>query len=60
MTAAWVGAGAAGVVAVAAAIAERGRARRTNLDRIGMFDCRSIQLFAILALLLCVSVALNS
>ena len=60
MTAAWIGASAAGVTALVAAIGERRRQQRDDPDRVGVLDWRSIQLFAILALLLCVSVALNS
>jgi hypothetical protein len=48
------------VTAVVAAVGERRRHRRDDPDRVGVLDWRSIQLFAILALLLCVSVALNS
>ena len=60
MNAAWIGAGASGLVAVIAAIGERRRTHRKDPDRVGAFDWRSVQLFAILGVLLCVSVALNS
>ena len=53
----WWLAGAAALVAVVAGLADRHRARRDDLDRIGLLDWRSIQMFALIAIALCVIVA---
>lgn len=58
MAPAWIAAGVAGAVAVAAGLAERGRRRRRDLDRIGMVDWRTVQMAAMLALMVAVGVGL--
>jgi hypothetical protein len=58
MAPAWIAAGLAGAVAVAAGLADHSRKRRRDLDRIGMVDWRTIQMAAMLALMLAVGVGL--
>lgn len=60
MPAAFWGAGASLIVALAAALGERRRGRRTQLDRVGWVDWRTVQLAAIVAALLLVSVGINA
>jgi hypothetical protein len=56
---AFIGAGASIAVAVLAGIGQRRRTHRSDLDRIGMVDWRSLQMAALMAAALCVSVAMN-
>ncbi|AXJ94752.1 MULTISPECIES: hypothetical protein [unclassified Sphingomonas] len=60
MPAAFWGAGASLIVAVAAAFAERGRRRRADLDRIGWVDWRALQLGALVAAMILASIGLNA
>ena len=54
----WIAAALAGVVAVAAGLAERARGRRRELDRVGLVDWRTVQMAAMLALMVAVGVGL--
>lgn len=56
----WIAAGVAGAVAVAAGLADRTRTRRRELDRIGWVDWRTVQMAAMLALLVSVGLALHA
>lgn len=55
----WALAGAALATALLAAWRERARSRRHDLDRVGLVDWRSVQLAAILAMLILAGLALN-
>jgi hypothetical protein len=55
----WVGAAAAIGVAVASALGEHRRRNRRDLDRVGLVPWPLIQLLAMLAAVICASVALN-
>jgi hypothetical protein len=59
MAPAWIAAGVAGVVALAAGLTDRARSRRRELDRIGLIDWRSVQMAALLALLVAAGLALK-
>lgn len=58
----WLFCGAAGAVALAlaAAFADRRRRLRRDLDRIGFVDWRTVQMAALLATLLLLSLALHA
>lgn len=58
----WLFCGAAGAVAfaLAAAFADRRRRLRRDLDRIGVVDWRTVQMAAVLATLLLLSLALHT
>ncbi len=58
MALAWVAAGGAGIVAVAAEFADRARRARADLDRIGPIDWRSVQMAAMLAMMLAIGIAM--
>jgi uncharacterized membrane protein len=58
MTSAWLAAAAAGAIAVAAGLADRGWQRRRNLDRIGWVDWRTVQMAALLGLMVAAGLAL--
>lgn len=60
MPAAFIAAGASIAVAVLAGLGERRRRRRADLDRIGVIDWRSVQMAALLAAALCVSLGVNA
>jgi len=60
MAAPFWAAGAALLVAVAAAIADRRRRLRDDPDRVGWIDWRSVQLAALLAAILLVSIGLHA
>lgn len=53
----WGAAAIALVIAVLAGIADARRARRDDLDRVGLLDWRSVQMFALIAAALCVIAA---
>jgi hypothetical protein len=53
----WGGAAVALGVAVLAGIADWRRIRRDDLDRVGWFDWRTVQMAALIAAALCVVVA---
>ncbi|MBB4153782.1 crotonobetainyl-CoA:carnitine CoA-transferase CaiB-like acyl-CoA transferase [Sphingomonas jinjuensis] len=55
----WWAAGGATLIAILAALADRRRTKRADLDRITPVDWRTVQLAAIVAMLLLVSVALH-
>jgi hypothetical protein len=59
MPALWWAAGAAALIALLAALADRRRIQRPDLDRITPIDWRTVQLAAIVAVLLLVSAALH-
>jgi len=58
----WLLCGAAGAfaLALAAAFADRRRRLRRDLDRIGVVDWRTVQMAAVLATLLLLSLALHT
>jgi hypothetical protein len=56
----WSASGAFGVLALVAALGERRRRRRHDLDRIGWIDWPGVQLFAITALILTAGLALRA
>ena len=60
MPLAFVGAGLSALLAIVAAMGERRRARRANLDRVGVVDWRSVQVAALVATILLVSLGLHS
>jgi hypothetical protein len=60
MPAAFWAAGGAAVVAILAAVADRRTRLRSDLDRVGAVDWRTIQVAAIAAVLLSISIALNA
>ncbi|WP_170318346.1 hypothetical protein [Sphingomonas sp. PAMC 26621] len=53
----WVGAAVAFGVAVLAEFADRRTVRRTNLDRVGWLDWRTVQMGAVIAAVVCVIAA---
>lgn len=53
----WGAAAIALIIAVLAGIADARRARRDDLDRVGLLDWRSVQMFALIAAALCVIAA---
>lgn len=55
----WAGAAAALAVAVASGIGEHRRRNRRDFDRVGLIPWPLIQLLAMLATVICASVALN-
>lgn len=55
----WIVVAIAFVVAVGSGLADRRRMRRTDLDRVGMIDWRTLQLVAIAVLLIGASLALK-
>lgn len=55
----WIVVAIAFVVAVGSGLADRSRMRRTDLDRVGMIDWRTLQLVAIAVLLIGASLALK-
>ena len=55
----WAGAAAALALAVASGVGEHRRRNRRDLDRIGLVPWPLIQLLAMLAAVICASVALN-
>lgn len=57
---AWIAAGVAGAAAVTAGLADRARVRRPDPDRIGWVDWRTVQMAAMLALLVSVGLALHT
>jgi hypothetical protein len=59
MPALWWATGAAALIALLAALADRRRIQRPDLDRITPIDWRTVQLAAIVAVLLLVSAALH-
>lgn len=59
MPALWLAAGGAALIAILAALADRRRTARPDLDRITPLDWRTVQLAAIVAVLLLVSAALH-
>ena len=54
------GAGASIVVAGVAALGDRRRTQRVDPDRVGLVDWRSIQVAALVATILLVSIGLNA
>lgn len=57
---AFLAAGAAIAVAVLAGLGEHRRGRRHDPDRVGWVDWRSVQMAALLAAMLCVSIGVNA
>ncbi|WP_374943466.1 hypothetical protein [Sphingomonas sp.] len=57
--AAWVAAAVALAVAVMAGLADRGRKRRSDLDRIGWVDWRTVQMLALMGMAISVAVAVK-
>jgi hypothetical protein len=55
----WIGAGIGLGLALVSGYAEGRRARRRDPDAVGLVPWRSVQLLAIVAVLLCASLALN-
>lgn len=55
----WIGAGAAVTVAIASGLGEHRRSNRKDLDQVGLMPWPLIQLLALLAAVILVSVALN-
>jgi hypothetical protein len=53
----WIAAGGAGLVAVLAGIGDWRRRSRHDLDRIGLLDWPSIQMFALMAAVVCAIMA---
>lgn len=60
MPVAFIAAGASIALALLAGLGERRRRLRADLDRIGVIDWRSVQMAALLAAALCVSLGVNS
>ncbi len=58
-TIAEAGAVVAAVLAVAAGIADYRQRKRADLDRVGLFDWRSIQVFALIAAIIIAGLAFN-
>ena len=56
----WIGAGAALALAIFAGLGDRRRKRRANLDSIGLVDWPSVQVIALIATAILVSIAMNS
>lgn len=56
---AWMAAAAAAALAVASGLADRRRRHRGDLDRIGWVDWRTVQMAAMLALMVAVGLALH-
>ncbi len=54
------GAGAAVIVALFAALRDRRRRLRADLDRVGWIDWRTVQMAALLATILLVSIGLHT
>ena len=55
----WMAAAASAIVAVAAGLADRGLQRRRNLDRIGWVDWRTVQMTALIGLMVATGLALQ-
>jgi hypothetical protein len=53
----WIAAGGAGLVAVLAGIGDWRRRSRRDLDRIGLLDWPSIQMFALMGAVVCAIMA---
>ena len=58
--AAWCGAAAMAVLAVAAWWGDQRRRQRADLDRVGLIDWPTVQVIAVLAALILASIALNA
>jgi hypothetical protein len=56
----WSAAGGLAAMAVAAGVADRQRRRRRDLDRIGLIDWPAVQLLALGAAVIAVSLALHA
>ena len=56
----WVATGVAVIVAVLAGVVDWRRTRRADLDRIGIVDWRTVQMFGLIAATMCGIVALHS
>jgi len=56
----WAGAVASLALAVVAGFRERQRKRRDNLDKVGMIDWPAVQVLALIATAILVSIAYNS
>ncbi len=56
----WIAAGASAVIAIFAALADRRRARRTRLDRVGWVPWSAILLAALMVGAVCAALALKS
>lgn len=56
----WGVAGGLGGIALAAAVAERGRRLRVDLDRVGFVDWTGVQLLAVAGAIVAISVALHA
>ncbi|CUS43079.1 MAG: hypothetical protein V4610_25020 [Pseudomonadota bacterium] len=55
----WIGAGGTLALAIAAGLGDRRRKRRINLDSIGVVDWPTVQVLALIATAILVSVAVN-
>lgn len=60
MTLWWSVAGGLGGTALAAAVAERRRHRRADLDRVGLIDWTGVQLLGVAGAIVAISVALHA
>ena len=56
----WIATGVAVLIAVLAGVVDWRRTRRADLDRIGMVDWRTVQMFGLIAAAMCGTVALNA
>ena len=56
----WLAGGACLMIAVMAGVSDRARRLRDDPDRVGVVDWRSVQLFALMAAMICAGIAFKA